>query len=90
MDAHGEVVRINTTMNGPEVGTAVPVHVVKAFLRETLGSADSHQVIQNAPRDLTFAAPPSLLWLPLSPSAPFHSRKSYLVTDEDCGLPANS
>ena len=45
LDAHGEVVRINTMMNGPEVGMAVPVHVVKAFLREPLGSADSHQVI---------------------------------------------
>ena len=45
LDAHGEVVGINTMMNGPEVGMAVPVHVVKAFLRETLGSADSHKVI---------------------------------------------
>ncbi|MBI4329070.1 MAG: trypsin-like peptidase domain-containing protein [Chloroflexi bacterium] len=37
LDAHGRMIGINTMMNGPEVGVAVPVHVVKAFLREVLG-----------------------------------------------------
>ena len=38
LDVQGRLVGINTMMTGPEVGMAVPVHVVKAFLRETLGS----------------------------------------------------
>ena len=38
IDKHGRQVGINTMMTGPDVGVAVPVHVVKAFLRETLGS----------------------------------------------------
>ena len=36
VDAHGRLVGINTMITGPEVGLAVPVHVVKAFLREAL------------------------------------------------------
>ena len=37
VDARGRLVGITSMMTGPEVGLAVPVHVVKAFLRETLG-----------------------------------------------------
>ena len=32
VDGHDRLVRINTVMTGPEVGMAVPAHVVKAFL----------------------------------------------------------
>ena len=38
VDAQGRLVGINTMMAGPEVGMAVPVHVVKEFLRRELGS----------------------------------------------------
>ena len=38
VDARGELVGLNTIMAGPDVGLAVPVHVVKAFLRQALGS----------------------------------------------------
>ena len=38
LDAEGRLVGINTMMTGPEIGMAVPVHVVKAFLQQTLGS----------------------------------------------------
>ncbi len=34
VDVAGRLLGINTIMTGPEVGGAVPVHVVKAFLRE--------------------------------------------------------
>ena len=34
VDAAGRLLGVNTIMTGPEVGGAVPVHVVKAFLRE--------------------------------------------------------
>ena len=37
MDDQGRLVGINTMMAGPEVGMAVPVHVVKEFLRQELG-----------------------------------------------------
>lgn len=37
VDAQGRLVGINTMMIGPEVGMAVPVHVVKAFLHRELG-----------------------------------------------------
>jgi S1-C subfamily serine protease len=36
VDTQGHLVGINTLMTGPDVGVAVPVHVVKAFLRQTL------------------------------------------------------
>jgi S1-C subfamily serine protease len=39
VDARGRLVGVNTIMNGPEVGVAIPVHVVKAFLKEHLGTA---------------------------------------------------
>jgi S1-C subfamily serine protease len=37
-DADGRLVGINTLMTGPEVGMSVPVHVVKRFLKDNLGS----------------------------------------------------
>jgi len=37
-DSKGRLVGINTLMTGPEVGLAVPIHVVKRFLKETLGA----------------------------------------------------
>jgi serine protease Do len=40
VDIHGRLVGINTMIAGPDVGLAIPVHVVKAFLREALGSPD--------------------------------------------------
>ena len=40
MDIEGRLIGINTIMNGPDVGMAVPVHVVKRFLKDKLG-ADS-------------------------------------------------
>jgi serine protease Do len=39
VDVQGRLVGINTMITGPEVGLAVPVHTVKAFLRQALGSA---------------------------------------------------
>ena len=38
IDAQGRMVGVNTIMNGPDVGVAVPVHVVKAFLKEDVGA----------------------------------------------------
>jgi serine protease Do len=38
LDVKGRLVGINTMMTGPEVGMAVPVHLVKAFLRQSLRS----------------------------------------------------
>lgn len=38
VDVHGRLVGINTMITGPSVGLAVPIHIVKAFLRERLGS----------------------------------------------------
>jgi S1-C subfamily serine protease len=37
VDAQGRLVGVNTMITGPEVGLAVPVHVVKHFLRDHLG-----------------------------------------------------
>jgi S1-C subfamily serine protease len=36
VDTEGRLVGINAVMNGPDVGLAVPSHVVKAFLRQAL------------------------------------------------------
>ena len=41
VDDRGRLVGLNTMMVGPDVGVAVPVQVVKQFLRERLGSAGS-------------------------------------------------
>jgi len=38
VDVAGRLVGINTMIAGPEVGLAIPLHIVKEFLRETLGS----------------------------------------------------
>lgn len=43
VDAEGRLVGVNTMMNGPEVGVAIPVHVVKAFLKEALGHKEVPQ-----------------------------------------------
>ena len=37
-DAGGRLVGINAMVSGPEVGLAVPVHVVKRFLKDALGT----------------------------------------------------
>jgi serine protease Do len=37
VDVHGRLVGVNTMMAGPDVGMAVPVNEVKAFLKERLG-----------------------------------------------------
>lgn len=38
VDVEGRLVGINTMMAGPDVGVAVPVHVVKRFLRDKLSA----------------------------------------------------
>ena len=38
IDDYGRLIGINTVMTGPEVGMAVPVHVIKRFLKQALGS----------------------------------------------------
>jgi S1-C subfamily serine protease len=44
VDAQGRLIGVNTIMNGPEVGVAIPVHVVKAFLKEHLGTQQRQAV----------------------------------------------
>jgi serine protease Do len=39
VDAQGRLVGLNTMLVGPQVGMAVPVHVVKQFLRREVGTA---------------------------------------------------
>jgi hypothetical protein len=34
IDASGRLVGLNTMMTGPDVGAAVPIHVVEAFVRD--------------------------------------------------------
>lgn len=41
VDAQGRLVGINTMMNGPDVGVAVPVHVAVAFLKQVFGEGVS-------------------------------------------------
>ncbi len=43
VDINGKLVGINTMITGPDVGMAVPVHVVKAFLRQA-GLSDAVSV----------------------------------------------
>ncbi len=38
VDVNGRLIGINTLMTGPQVGVAIPVHTVKSFLKEALGS----------------------------------------------------
>ena len=44
VDINGRLVGINTMMAGPEVGMAVPVHMVKTFLQNALESSRKAQV----------------------------------------------
>lgn len=39
VDIHGRLVGINTMISGPDVGFAVPVHVIKEVLKDTIGKA---------------------------------------------------
>ncbi len=39
VDARGRLLGINTMMTGPDFGMAVPVHVIKRFMREKVGVA---------------------------------------------------
>jgi serine protease Do len=41
VDAAGKLVGINTMITGPDVGFAIPVHTVKAFLKDRMGTAAS-------------------------------------------------
>lgn len=41
VDGRGRLVGINTMISGPEVGLAVPIHSVKRFLKQNLGSGAS-------------------------------------------------
>lgn len=41
IDMDGRLVGINTMLTGPDVGMAIPVHVLKEFLREKLGSQNA-------------------------------------------------
>jgi len=36
VDAQGRLIGVNTMMTGPEVGGAIPVHVVNDFVRRTM------------------------------------------------------
>ena len=44
VDALGRLIGVNTIMNGPDVGVAIPVHVVKAFLKDALGKREKQAV----------------------------------------------
>jgi len=44
VDAGGRLIGVNTIMNGPDVGVAIPVHVVKTFLKESLGTQHKQAV----------------------------------------------
>jgi S1-C subfamily serine protease len=45
VDVRGRLVGINTLMNGPDVGVAIPVHVVKAFVSQALAAAPTGGVV---------------------------------------------
>ena len=45
VDVQGRLVGINTLMNGPDVGVAIPVHVAKAFLGQVLATAPTSGVV---------------------------------------------
>jgi serine protease Do len=45
VDSEGNLVGINTMITGPDVGFAIPVHIVKAFLKEAIGSKAATSVI---------------------------------------------
>lgn len=46
VDAQGRLVGINTMMNGPDVGVAVPVHVAKQFLKQAYGQQVQGRTVQ--------------------------------------------
>jgi len=46
VNSAGQLVGINTLIRGPEVSFAIPVHVVKAFLKDSLG-----QFVEPEPSD---------------------------------------
>jgi serine protease Do len=46
LDAQGRLVGINTMMNGPEVGVAIPVHVAKRFLKEAYAQGTRAKTVQ--------------------------------------------
>lgn len=41
LDADGHLIGINTMIAGPDVGLAIPIHTVKKFLKDYLGSDQS-------------------------------------------------
>ena len=41
VDSEGKLVGINTMITGPDVGFAIPAHIVKAFLKDAIGSKAS-------------------------------------------------
>jgi S1-C subfamily serine protease len=41
LDGDGRLVGINTMISGPDVGLAIPIHTVKRFLKEHLGTGNS-------------------------------------------------
>ncbi len=45
IDTRGRLVGINSMMTGPNVGVAVPAHVVKRFLKEALGTPKAEAVV---------------------------------------------
>jgi S1-C subfamily serine protease len=46
VDVQGRLIGINTLMTGPNVGGAVPVHVVKSFLRDALGTPKTEPMVE--------------------------------------------
>lgn len=42
VDSRGRVVGINTLMNGPEVGVAIPIHVAQKFVNEVAATQPQH------------------------------------------------
>ncbi len=63
VDAQGRLIGINTMMNGPDVGVAVPVHVAKAFLQQAFAQAYTRRV---APKSIELCQCP--MPLPLAQS----------------------
>jgi S1-C subfamily serine protease len=49
LDMDGTLLGVNTMISGPEVGYAVPAHVVKRFLRDGLGERVTDSVITVQP-----------------------------------------
>ncbi|MBL8153351.1 MAG: trypsin-like peptidase domain-containing protein [Anaerolineae bacterium] len=45
IDSAGRLVGINTMITGPDVGFAIPVHIVKAFLKDRLGTPVTASVL---------------------------------------------